>query len=355
MTSSSGDNILSPVALLTIDSLSVSFPRYGRRVQILDRVSFSVRREEITGLVGESGSGKTLSSLAVTGFLPPSAQIEGGRIFFDGADLLGLSPEEMARFRGNKVAMVFQSVRSALNPLMRVGDQVARAVRLQQKSSAREAYEQAVKLLSRVGIPDPQKRARAYPHQLSGGMCQRVLVAMMLACRPQLLIADEPTTGLDVTVQAQIFELIHEVRQDTGASILLITHDLGVVAETCQRVIVMYAGQVMESAPVGILFGSPRHPYTRLLLSSVLRVDRNVSPPELVATLREEVTYNISGCRFAPRCPSALPICWEQRPAAEEIEIDHEVICHNWRSVGAIPRDCPREECRQDAGGVMDK
>ena len=325
----------SPSALLTIESLSVSFPRYGRRVQILDRVSFSIKREEITGLVGESGSGKTLSSLAVTGFLPPSARIDDGRILLDEVSLLDLPPEEMARLRGNKVAMVFQSVRSALNPLMRVGDQVARAVRLQQKLSSREAYEQAVNLLSRVGIPDPPKRARAYPHQLSGGMCQRVLVAMMLACRPQLLIADEPTTGLDVTVQAQIFELIHEVRQDTGASLLLITHDLGVVAETCQRVIVMYAGQVMETAPVSLLFGSPRHPYTRLLLGSVLRVDRNVSPPELTATLREEVTYNISGCRFAPRCPSALPICWEQRPVAEEIEIDHEVICHNWR-----------EECR---------
>lgn len=325
--------------LLEIDSLSVSLPRYGRRVQILDKVSFSVGRDEVVGLVGESGSGKTLSSLAVTGFLPPSARINGGSILLDEVNLLTLSPDELARLRGNKVAMVFQSARSALNPLMRVGDQVARAVRLQQKVSPQEAYEQAIKLLSRVGIPDPAKRARAYPHQLSGGMCQRVLVAMMLACRPQLLIADEPTTGLDVTVQAQIFELIHEVRRDTGASILLITHDLGVVAETCQRVIVMYAGQVMESAPVGPVFHSPHHPYTRLLLGSVLRVDRKVSPPELTTVLREEVTYNISGCRFAPRCPFVLPICWENRPAFEEAGIGHKVACHNWREERRLSAD----------------
>ena len=317
--------------LLEIDSLSVSFPRYGRRVRILDKVSFSVSREEVVGLVGESGSGKTLSSLAVTGFLPPSARIDEGRILLDEVNLLELSPDEMARLRGNKVAMVFQSARSALNPLMRVGDQVARAVRLQQRLSPQDAYERAIHLLSRVGIPDPVRRARAYPHQLSGGMCQRVLVAMMLACRPQLLIADEPTTGLDVTVQAQIFELIHEVQRDTGASILLITHDLGVVAETCQRVVVMYAGQVMETAPVGPLFNSPHHPYTRLLLSSVLRVDRKVSPPELTTVLREEVTYNISGCRFAPRCPLVLPICWDHRPIVEEAEVGHGVACHNWR------------------------
>ena len=317
--------------LLSIDSLSVSFPRYEERVQILDRVSFSVGRSEIVGLVGESGSGKTLSSLTVTGFLPPSARVEGGEIYLDGVNLLDLPPEEMSKVRGRKVAMIFQSARSALNPLMRVGDQVSRAIRLQGEIKPKEAYQEAINLLSRVDIPDAEQRARAYPHQLSGGMCQRVLVAMMLACRPELLIADEPTTGLDVTVQAQIFELIHEVQQDTGASILLITHDLGVVAETCQRVIVMYAGQIMETAPVDLLFGKPKHPYTRLLLSSVLRIDRKVLPPANVTTLREEITYGISGCRFAPRCPDALPICWEQRPEVEQSEPGHQVICHNWQ------------------------
>jgi peptide/nickel transport system ATP-binding protein len=320
-----------PSALLTIKDLSVSFPRYDQRIQILDHVSFSIYKGEVLGLVGESGSGKTLSSLSVMGFLPPSARIEGGAIHLDGTSLLELSSDEMSRVRGRKAAMIFQSARSALNPLMRVGDQVARAIRIQRKIDSKEAYSQGVTLLSRVGIPDPAKRARAYPHQLSGGMCQRVLVAMMLACQPALLIADEPTTGLDVTVQAQIFELINEVQHDTGASILLITHDLGVVAETCERVIVMYAGQIMENAPVKSLFSAPKHPYTQLLLGSILRVDRRVTPPENVTTLREEVTYSIVGCRFAPRCPVALPVCWDQRPNIEQVETGHEVICHNWR------------------------
>jgi len=317
--------------LLSIRSLSVSFPRRGQRVQILDRVSFDVSHGEIVGLVGESGSGKTLSSLAVTGFLPRSARVEDGEVYLDGANLLALSPEEMTKVRGRKIALIFQSVRSALNPMMRVGDQVARAIRIQKNARPKEAHQEAIALLSQVGISDAAKRARAYPHQLSGGMCQRVLVAMMLACRPSLLIADEPTTGLDVTIQAQIFELIRDVQRETGASILLITHDLGVVAETCQRVIVMYAGQIMEAAPVDLLFGAPTHPYTQMLLRSVLRVDRRVKPPEGVTALREEVTYAIQGCRFAPRCPAALPVCWEQRPEPEDVTLGHAVICHNWR------------------------
>lgn len=317
--------------LLRVESLSVSFPRYGERVRILDRVSFTVDRGELVGLVGESGSGKTLSSLSVTGFLPRSARVEGGDIYLDGRNLLGLPPEEMSHIRGRKVAMIFQSPRSALNPMMRVGDQVARAIRLQRGTGEKQAYDEAVRLLSNVGIPDAPKRARAYPHQLSGGMCQRVLVAMMLACRPSLLIADEPTTGLDVTIQAQIFELIREVQQETGASILLITHDLGVVAETCQRVIVMYAGQIMESAPVRTLFKTPLHPYTQMLLKSVLRVDRKIEPARNLAAVREDVIYGVAGCRFAPRCPKVAPACWEQRPIADEPTPGHRVICHNWR------------------------
>jgi len=319
--------------LLSVRSLSVSFPRYGQRVQILDRVSFSVDRGDIVGLVGESGSGKTLSCLTATGFLPISARVDEGEVYLEGVNLLGLSPEEMTKVRGRKVAMIFQSARSALNPMMRVGDQVTRAIRLQGTGSQKEAYGEAISLLSRVGFADAPKRARAYPHQLSGGMCQRVLVAMMLACRPALLIADEPTTGLDVTIQAQIFELIRQVQKETGASILLITHDLGVVAETCRRVIVMYAGQIMESAPVDSLFAMPTHPYTQLLLKSVLRVDRKVKPPEGLTGLHEEVTYGIKGCRFAPRCQSVLPKCWDQRPQEEQVIPDHYVSCHNWRGI----------------------
>lgn len=319
--------------LLDIRSLSVSFPRYNQRVRVLDRVSFSVGRGAFVGLVGESGSGKTLSSLTAVGFLPLSARVNGGEVWLDGENLLALPPEEMAKVRGRKIAMIFQSTRSALNPMMRVGDQVARAIQIQKKVGRKEAYEQAVQLLKQVGFADAEKRARAYPHQLSGGMCQRVLVAMMLACRPSLLIADEPTTGLDVTIQAQIFEMIRDVQRETGASILLITHDLGVVAETCQRVVVMYAGQIMESAAVASLFARPLHPYTRMLMGSVLRVDRRVELPGTATVMKEEVTYGIAGCRFAPRCPMALPVCWEDKPQAEIVENDHQVACHNWRGV----------------------
>ncbi|MDH7489113.1 MAG: ABC transporter ATP-binding protein [Anaerolineae bacterium] len=319
--------------LLDIRSLSVSFPRFNQRVRVLDRVSFSVGRGAFVGLVGESGSGKTLSSLTAMGFLPPSARVDGGEVWLNGQNLLALSPEEMSKVRGRKIAMIFQSTRSALNPMMRAGDQVARAIRIQKGVSGKEAYAEAVQLLKQVGIADAEKRARAYPHQLSGGMCQRVLVAMMLACRPSLLIADEPTTGLDVTIQAQIFEMIREVQRETGASILLITHDLGVVAETCQRVVVMYAGQIMESASVASLFAKPMHPYTRMLMGSVLRVDRRVEPPQAASVMKEEITYGIVGCRFAPRCPVALPVCWEQKPEPEIVENDHQVACHNWRGM----------------------
>ena len=233
--------------------------------------------------------------------------------------------------RGQEIAMILQSTRSALNPLMRVGDQVARVYQIQRGLGGREAKAEAVKALSRMGIPDAERRAQAYPHQLSRGMCQRVLIAMMVACEPALLIADEPTTGLDVTIQAQIFELIKEVQQATGASILLITHDLGVVAETCDRVIVMYAGQVMETAAVDSLFANPMHPYTQRLLHSVLRVDKTVEMPMVDAGLSEEVTYAIKGCRFASRCPRVLPQCWEEQPTREEVQPDHLVRCHNFK------------------------
>jgi peptide/nickel transport system ATP-binding protein len=355
--------------LLRIEDLSVTFPSAGLRagpardgkVTILDQVSFEVGRNEIAGLVGESGSGKTLTSLTVMGFLPPSAQVTGGYIWFqgpvpsategpvpsategpvpsategpvpsttEGMDLLRLDEEGMRRIRGQQIAMIFQSTRSALNPLMRVGDQVARAYQLQRGLSPAKAYQQAVDILGRMGIPQAERRARAYPHQLSGGMCQRVLVAMMVACEPALLIADEPTTGLDVTIQAQIFELIKDVQKATGASILLITHDLGVVAETCQRVVVMYAGQVMETASVESLFARPLHPYTQRLLQSVLRVDRAVEIPQVDMIPSDEVTYGVVGCRFAPRCPLVLPHCWEKRPLVKEWEPDHWAAC--WR------------------------
>ncbi len=313
--------------LLRISNLSVTFPGRDGPVTILDRVSFELVENEIMGLVGESGSGKTLTSLSVMGFLPPSGRVVGGEIWFQGRDLLRLTEEELGVIRGQGIAMIFQSTRSALNPLMRVGDQVARVYQIQRGLRAEEARQEAVRMLGRMGIPGAERRARAYPHQLSGGMCQRVLIAMMVACQPTLLIADEPTTGLDVTIQAQIFELIQDVQRATGASILLITHDLGVVAETCQRVVVMYAGQVMEIASVDGLFAAPRHPYTSMLLGSVLRVDRAV---ELGMDLSpsEEVTYGITGCRFAPRCERVMDVCYQVQPQVVSLEAGHQVRCH---------------------------
>lgn len=316
--------------LLRIEGLCVSFPSGDGRVTILDNVSFEVFGHEIVGLVGESGSGKTMSSLTVMGFLPPSGRIEGGEVWFAHDNLLNYSEEQMSHVRGRQIAMIFQSTRSALNPLMRVGDQVARVYRVQRGLGAREARTQAIQALARVGIPDAEQRARAYPHQLSRGMCQRVLIAMMVACEPSLLIADEPTTGLDVTIQAQIFELIKDVQQATRASILLITHDLGVVAETCDRVVVMYAGQVMETATVESLFAKPVHPYTQRLLHSVVRVDKTIEMPKVDAGLSEEVAYSVAGCRFAPRCPRVLSRCWEEHPPRAQARPNHWVTCHNY-------------------------
>ena len=318
-------------SILEVRDLQVSLNQKRRRLQILDHVSFDLRSDEIVGLVGESGSGKTLTSLAIMGFLPPTGKVEAGEIRFKGQDLLTLEPADLQKIRGSGIAMIYQSPRSALNPLMRAGDQVARVFQIQQGLDASQAHIQAINLLKQVGFPDAETRARAYPHQLSGGMAQRVLLAMMLACQPTLLIADEPTTGLDVTIQAQIFELFKDVQQASSATILLITHDLGVVAEVCQRVIVMYAGQVMEMAPVSALFSMPLHPYTRMLMATILRPDRLVDMPQTGQTPVEAVTYSVAGCRFAPRCPVALPRCWEQRPAPEAIDADHIVLCHNFR------------------------
>jgi peptide/nickel transport system ATP-binding protein len=324
--------------LLDVRDLQVSLRQKRKRVQILDHVSFDLRRDEIVGLVGESGSGKTLTSLAIMGFLPVSSKVDAGEIRFKGQELLDLQPAELQRIRGNEIAMIYQSPRSALNPLMRAGDQVARVFQIQQGMDSSQASTEAIKLLKRVGFPDAESRARAYPHQLSGGMVQRVLLAMMVACQPTLLIADEPTTGLDVTIQAQIFELLKDVQQASGATILLITHDLGVVAEVCKRVVVMYAGQVMEIAPVSALFTRPLHPYTRMLLATILRADRLVEMPKTDQTPVEAIAYSIAGCRFAPRCPVALPRCWEQFPAPEEIDLGHLVMCHNWKNGTDISR-----------------
>jgi peptide/nickel transport system ATP-binding protein len=315
--------------LLKVENLSLTLPDEHRARLILDDVSLELFPGEVLGLVGESGSGKSMTALAIMGLLPHAAKTKSGQIWFDGVDLLQCGARKMRAIRGSKIAMVFQNPRAALNPIMRVGKQVARVVRLQDPQlSKRAAYSQAVELLSHVGIADAATRARAYPHQMSGGMAQRVLIAMMLACQPQLLIADEPTTGLDVTIQAQIFELIKNIQAETGATLLLITHDLGVVAEVCQRVAVMYGGQIMEVAPIDELFAQPQHPYTQHLMDSRLRVDLPSDVSEMHGTSYATVQYGIAGCRFANRCPHVFEPCWEEHPKALFAKNNHRIHCH---------------------------
>jgi oligopeptide/dipeptide ABC transporter ATP-binding protein len=317
-------------AILHVEELSLSFPNEGISNRVLDRVTFDIFPNEVLGLVGESGSGKTVTSLAIIQLLPPSAQVEAGRITFEGVDLLSLDEGDKKEIRGTQIAMIFQSPRAALNPIMRVGAQVSRALRLRQELSRTEAHSRSIELLQRVGIPDAETRAKAYPHQLSGGMAQRVLVALMLACRPSLLIADEPTTGLDVTIQAQIFELIKDIQAEIGTTMLLITHDLGVVSEMCTRVAVMYAGQIMEIAPVKRLFSNPSNPYTEMLLSSVLRVDQAYDLGAVESLPSVRIDYESSGCRYANRCPYVMDHCWERRPKQTQIESGHLVFCHKF-------------------------
>jgi oligopeptide transport system ATP-binding protein len=295
---------------------------------VVDDVCFEIQPEETVGLVGESGSGKTVTALAIMGLSRKPAHANSGKIWFQEEDLRTKTERELCRIRGHSMSMIFQSPRSSLNPLMRVGDQIERVFRVQQGMGHREARERALEMLRQVGIPEPARHMGSYPHQLSGGMCQRVLVAMMVACEPRLLIADEPTTGLDVTVQAQIFELIKQVQGDHRMAMLLITHDLGVVAELCERMVVMYAGHVMETGTVDRVFERPRHPYTQMLLQSMLRADRKI---DIVPSSRggiEEIVYTLTACRFTPRCPEAMDICREEKPLTALVKPGHYVRCH---------------------------
>jgi ABC-type dipeptide/oligopeptide/nickel transport system ATPase component len=268
--------------ILAVEGLSVSFPGLrDERVRVVDDVSFEVGRGETVALVGESGSGKSVTALAIAGLGAPTARVEGGRALLDGEDLIAMSDDERRAYRGTRVGMIFQSPRSSLNPLVRAGEQIARVVRLHRRIGRDEAREAAIELMRSVGIEDPERRARTYPHQLSGGMAQRVMIAMVLAAEPELLIADEPTTALDVTIQAQIFDLLLDLRERHDMSMLLITHDLAVVAETSDRMLVLYQGRLVESGSTRAIFDGPTHPYTQRLTRSILRADRRVEvPPE---------------------------------------------------------------------------
>jgi len=314
-------------ALLSVRDLSVQFVTDDGVVEALDTVSFDVRAGEILGVVGESGSGKSVTALAMLRLIRPPGHIVGGAVRFDGVDLLTVSEEQMRAVRGRSISMVFQSPRTALNPVLTVGRQIARLFALHQRASAPEAWRRTLEMLALVGIADPERRARQYAHQLSGGMCQRVMIAMALATAPRLLIADEPTTGLDVSIAAQVLELLRELGRRTGAAIVLITHDLAVVAEVCDRVVVMHAGQLVEMADVRTLFARPLHPYTQALVRSIPRVDRDVTLEPIPGTV-PSVLAPPPGCRYADRCPRVLDVCRRARPQLIGAGPEHEVACH---------------------------
>jgi peptide/nickel transport system ATP-binding protein len=268
--------------ILAVEGLSLSFPGLrDERVQVLDGVSFQVRKPETVALVGESGSGKSVSALAIMGVGAPTARIDAGEVRLDGRDLLAMDDAARRAYRGKRLAMIFQSPRASLNPLLKAGHQIARVVRLRDGVGKSQAKQEAIRLMEAVGINDPAQRYDAYPHQLSGGMAQRAMIAMALALRPELLIADEPTTALDVTIQRQIFDLLGGLQQQFGMSVLLITHDLAVVAETSDRVVVLYRGRVVETGPVDAILTEPAHPYTQRLVGSILRADRRIESPRL--------------------------------------------------------------------------
>jgi oligopeptide/dipeptide ABC transporter ATP-binding protein len=314
--------------LLKVEDLSVVFPTTKGTMRALDGVSFPIYENEILGLVGESGSGKTVTALSILQLLGPAARVESGQVWFKGKDLLLLGERNMGQIRGTQISMIFQSPRSALNPLKQVGIQTANVFHLHHGLSRRECQIRALTLLKRVGFPGATRQIRSYPHQLSTGMCQRVMIAMMIASQPDLLIADEPTTALDVTIGAQIYDLLHEIRAETRMSILLITHDLGLVAENCQRVAVMHAGHIVEMGRVETIFEDPRHPYTSLLLHHLLRVDRDVELPSSRGVTVEERDYAAVGCRYARKCIIGEAVCFEKKPERVKVGPDHWVRCH---------------------------
>ncbi|KGX87446.1 ABC transporter ATP-binding protein [Pontibacillus marinus] len=307
--------------ILDVKDLKTYFYVDDEEIPAVDGVDFSINKGETLGIVGESGCGKSITSLSVMQLVPnPPGKIVGGEINFKGENLLQKTEDELRKIRGNEISMIFQEPMTSLNPVYTVGEQIAEAIRIHQKKGRKEAFKQAVKMLELVGIPSPEERAKQEPHQLSGGMRQRVVIAMALACNPELLIADEPTTALDVTIQAQILDLLKELQKEFNSAIMFITHDLGVVADTCDKVVVMYAGKVVEHTDVDSLFESPKHPYTRGLLNSIPRIDEDQEELEAIDGNVPSPTNRPKGCAFAPRCPFAQEICHEKTPDLEEVD-----------------------------------
>ena len=318
--------------LLSVKNLSTEFPVKKGIVRAVEDVSFDVDQGEILAIVGESGSGKSVTSLSIMGLLAEPGHVAGGSLEFEGKDLATLSEKQYRELRGNDMAMIFQEPMTSLNPVYGEGNQIVEAIRTHEKVSKAEAKDRAVDLLRKVGIPSPEARINDYPHQMSGGMRQRVMIAMALACNPKLLIADEPTTALDVTIQAQILDLLRRLRDDTGMAVLLITHDLGVVSETADRVVVMYCGQVVEEAEVRTLFDHPMHPYTLGLLKSIPRLEDDDSKRlYMIKGMVPNPLEMPPGCHFSDRCDSCMDICRTKVP--ELVDVDgHKVRCFLYES-----------------------
>jgi oligopeptide/dipeptide ABC transporter ATP-binding protein len=323
--------------LVDVNDLRVYFETPMGVVRAVDGVSFHIDKEETLAVVGESGSGKSVTSLALMGLLPrPAGKLAGGSIFFNGVNLAQRSEVEMRRIRGTEIGMIFQEPMTSLNPVLTVGEQIAERLRVQAGLSRRAAWAEAIDMLRLVRIPDPVARARNYPHQMSGGMRQRVMIAIALACRPKLLIADEPTTALDVTIQAQILDLMRSLQAKFGMAILFITHDLGVVAEMADRVVVMYGGRAVEEADVREIFARPRMPYTRALLRSIPRVDRAATHQQKLEAIAGNVPNPLqlpSGCAFHPRCGFAASVCRTDAQLLENTGGGHMVRCCQWQDL----------------------
>ena len=322
--------------ILEVSDLEVEFAVDDGKIKVLDGVSFKVAPGQTLGIVGESGCGKSVTSLAIMGLLPrPHGQVVAGSICFQGEELLTLAPDQMYKVRGNRISMIFQEPMTALNPVQTVGDQLMEVFSLHRPDfSKAQRKEAAIAMLQKVGIPEPAQRFAVYPHNLSGGMRQRVMIAMARACEPDLLICDEPTTALDVTIQAQILDLMKALQAQTGMAIIFITHDLGVVAELCDEVVVMYAGRAVERADIFELFDHPRHPYTHGLMASIPRLED--VPKSLLKTIKGQVPAlheMPAGCRFSNRCPHATEICVSTIPATEQLSDRHAVACHHWKEL----------------------
>jgi oligopeptide/dipeptide ABC transporter ATP-binding protein len=323
------------MSLLEVRDLTTSFQTGGGEVTAVENVSFNLEKGEILGIVGESGSGKSVTALAIMGLLPrPPARILGGSITFEGQDLLKLSDRSMQRLRGPGIAMVFQEPMTSLNPVFTIGEQIMETIGAHENLSQKGRFARAVEMLEKVGIPSATSRMADYPHQLSGGQRQRVMLAIALVCRPRLLIADEPTTALDVTIQAQILSLLMDLRDEFGMAIMMITHNMGVIAETADRVLVMYAGRAVEQAPVGRLFDHPLHPYTRGLLSCVPTLDQDQDRLVAIPGSLPEPSRRPAGCRFSVRCSHAMPACGEAIPPWETFEPGHAAACIRVGDIG---------------------